>query len=232
MNATPSSALKHLHPGWFVPVLALGALALAWLEAAPLFGDLAGAGALVLAAAACVAALMLAAASLVRWQRFPQALADDLKHPVRHAWLAAMPTALVLLASLGAALLGPNPWLGGLWVVGSAWNLWVAAWMGGRWLRPGAAGASFWAGVTPVLWVASAGLCLAALAGRGLGFESMALAQLGIGVLLGGLTLALLIVRLATSGMWSERVLPTLFLVGAPPAVCGLVAALQVAAER
>ncbi len=75
-------------------------------EAAPLFGDLAGAGALVLAAAAGVAALVLAVASLVRWQRFPQALADDLKHPVRHAWAAAMPTALVLLASLGACAVG------------------------------------------------------------------------------------------------------------------------------
>lgn len=225
MNTPPSSALKHLHPGWFLPGLAVGGLALAWLEAAPLFGDLAGAGALVLAAAACVAALVLAVASLVRWQRFPQALADDLKHPVRHAWAAAMPTALVLLASLGAALLGPNPWLGGLWVVGSAWNFWVAAWMWGRWLRPGATGASFWAGATPILWMAVTGLCLAPLAGPGLGFEAMALAQLGVGALLGALTLGLLAVRLATSGVWSERVLPTLFLGAAPPAVCGLVAA-------
>ncbi|GAB4203793.1 MAG: hypothetical protein Fur0019_03570 [Tibeticola sp.] len=225
MNATPSSALKHLHPGWALPVLALGALALAWLEAAPLLGDLAGAGALVLTAVAGTAAVVLAVASLVRWQRYPQALADDLKHPARHGWVAAMPSALVLLGSLGAALLGPNPWFGGLWGVGSAWNFGVAAWLCGRWLRPGAAGAGFWAGVTPILWVAVTGLCLAALAGPGLDFEAMALAQLGVGVLLGVLTLGLLAVRLATSGVWSERLLPTLFLGAAPPAVCGLVAA-------
>lgn len=199
MKTTPPSALKHLHPGWFLPVLAVGALALAWLEAAPLFGDMAGAGALVLAAAASAVALVLAVASVVRWQRHPQALDDDLKHPVRHAWVAAMPTTLVLLASLGAALLGPSPWLGGLWLAGSIWNVGAAAWMGGRWLRPGVAGANFWAGVTPVLWLPSAGLCLAGLVGPGLGFEAMALTQLGIGVLLGALTLGLLAVRLASA---------------------------------
>lgn len=223
--ATPSPALKYLHPGWFLPVLAVGALAQAWVEATPLFGDLAGAAALVLTAAASVVALVLGVASLARWQRFAQALADDLKHPVRHAWLAAIPAALVLLASLGAALLGPNPWLGGLWAVGSVWNLWAAVWIWGRWLRPGVTGASFWAGATPVLWMAATGLCLAPLAGTELGFEAMALAQLGVGVLLSGLTLGLLAVRLATSGVWSDRVLPALFLGAAPPAVCGLTAA-------
>lgn len=136
-----------------------------------------------------------------------------------------MPTALVLLASLGAALLGPNPWLGGLWVVGSAWNFWVAAWMWGRWLRPGATGTSFWAGATPILWMAVTGLCLAPLAGPGLGFEAMALAQLGVGVLLGALTLGLLAVRLATSGVWSRTGVARAVSGGAPPAVCGLVAA-------
>lgn len=223
ISTTTSTPLKHLHPGWFLPVLALGALALAWLGAAPVLGDMAGAGALVLTVLATAVATALAFVSLVRWQRDPQALSDDLNHPARHAWVAAVPTALVLLAALGTVLLGPGAVLGWVWWTGAAWNVGVAVWVFARWLRPRAPGTSLWASVTPVPLLTVSGLGVAALGGSSLGYEAFAQAQLGLSMWLWVLTMGMLAARLAVSGVWPERMLPTVFLGAAPPAVVGLV---------
>jgi tellurite resistance protein TehA-like permease len=71
-------------PGWFAIVMGLCGLSLAWHRAVPLMGEMAGAGALVVGALAALVAAVLAVLSLLRWQRYPKALAEDLNHPVRH----------------------------------------------------------------------------------------------------------------------------------------------------
>ena len=47
-------ALKYLAPNWFAMVMSLAGLAIAWARAAPLLGEMATAGALVLAGAAAL----------------------------------------------------------------------------------------------------------------------------------------------------------------------------------
>ena len=71
--ATDPAPLKHLAPGWFATVMGLAGLSLAWHAAAPLLGDGAGAAGLVVSGLALLAFLALAAASLLRLQRLPQA---------------------------------------------------------------------------------------------------------------------------------------------------------------
>ena len=99
-------ALKHLAPHWFAIVMSLCGLALAWGRAVPMLGDIAGAGALLLAGAAALVFVALALLSLLRWQHFGDAVAADLAHPVRHAFFATMPVSLILLATCGVELLG------------------------------------------------------------------------------------------------------------------------------
>ena len=53
-------ALKHLAPNWFASVMGLAGLSLAWGRAEPILGEMAGAGALVLAAAAALLFVALA----------------------------------------------------------------------------------------------------------------------------------------------------------------------------
>jgi tellurite resistance protein len=110
--ASSPTPLKHLVPGWFAIPMGLCGLSLAWWRAAPLMGEMATGIALVcgLAAALVWAALV---ASLLRWQRHPQAWTDDLKHPVRHTLVATLPATL-LLATVGVAL-GPHPVVRALW---------------------------------------------------------------------------------------------------------------------
>ena len=90
-HATP---LKFLAPGWFAIVMGWSGLSLAWYRATPLMGDWAGAASMVAAGFAALVFALLLGASVVRWRRYPQALAEDLRHPVRHAFVAVSYTHL------------------------------------------------------------------------------------------------------------------------------------------
>jgi tellurite resistance protein len=227
-----NTPLKFLMPGWFAIVMGLCGLALAWHRATPMMGEMAGAGALVLGVFAAAVALVLAVASLVRWQRYPKALAEDLNHPVRHVFVAAMPISLLLLATVATVLAGPTWPAKAMWMAGSIWQFAVTVWVLSRWLRPNIGakdGTPFWPGITPALFIPVVGNVVPPLAGVALGFPEWAAAQFGVGLFLWPVALTLLAVRLAVSGMWPERLLPTTFITVAPPAVIGL-GALQLGA--
>ena len=219
-------ALKHLAPNWFAIVMGLAGLSLAWSLAAPLLGNMANGGALVLAAAAALMFAVLAVMSLIRWQHYPEALAADLKHPVRHAFIATIPVSVILLATCGVSLLGTSTWLAALWWAGSLAQFGVTLWVLTRWLSADKAQGLGWAALTPVMLIPVVGNVLAPLAGVGLGAGPWAAAQFGLGLLLWPVLLALIFARIAAHGLWAERLLPATFISIAPPAVIGS-AALQ-----
>ncbi|MDQ7746056.1 SLAC1 anion channel family protein [Hydrogenophaga pseudoflava] len=223
--------LKFLMPGWFSLVMGLCGLSLAWHRAAPLLGDMAEGLALVAGLLALGVFLVLLGASLLRWQRHPAALAEDLKHPVRHAFVAAFPVSLLLLATVGVALGGasgaPSVLWRALWWAGSLLQLWATLWVLGRWLVP-AVGATpgntgLWPSVTPVLLIPVVGNVLAPLAGVPLGHGGWAAAQFGIGAFFWPLVLALVLARRITHSPLPDRLLPAWMITVAPPAVIGLV---------
>ncbi|MFC3682506.1 SLAC1 anion channel family protein [Hydrogenophaga luteola] len=228
--------LKFLMPGWFSLVMGLCGLSLAWHRAAPLFGDMAEGLALVAGLVALVVFAVLMVASLLRWQRYPAALAEDLKHPVRHAFVAAFPVSLLLLATVGVALGGASGELARLWRavwwLGSLMQFGATLWVLGRWLAPvnGAApgNTGLWPAVTPVLLIPVVGNVLAPLAGVPLGHGGWAAAQFGIGAFFWPVVLALVLVRRLAHSPLPDRLLPAWMISVAPPAVIGLVLAQQV----
>lgn len=220
--ATDPAPLKHLAPGWFATVMGLAGLSLAWHAAVPLLGDGAGAAGLVVSALALLAFLALAAASLLRLQRHPQAWADDLKHPVRHVFVAAVPVSLILLVTAAVAAGLTGPWLVALWALGAAAQLGTTVWIMARWWRAGAGGGLPWATLTPALFIPIVGNVLVPLAGVPLGQVAWSAAQFGVGALFWPVVLVLLLVRIAQQGLWPERLLPASFILLAPPAVVGL----------
>lgn len=250
MSPTP---LKFLMPGWFSVVMGLVGLALAWLSAEAVLGDAATGVSLVIGGVAALVCVGLLALSALRAHRYPAALSEDLRHPVRHGFVAALPVALLLLATQAASLGLKGAWLDVLWWVGSLGQLWATVWVLRRWLlaspvavpvaqAPAALqglidGAQlsssppkassppppFWPMVTPVLLIPVVGNVVAPLAGLALGHTFWSMAQFGIGLLLWPLVLTLLLVRRATQGPLPERILPTWFITMAPPSVVGLV---------
>lgn len=225
MADSPGDKLKYLYPGWYAIVMGLAGLALAWHRATPLMGEMASGVALVVGALAGLVFVALAVATLWRWRAHPAAWAEDRRHPVRHTFVATLPIAIIVLATAAVALFGPTRPAEALWWCGVLSQLAVTWWVLSRWWRPGTGGLA-WASVTPALLIPVVGNVLAPLAGVPLGHTDWAAAQFGIGLMFWPVVVVLLAVRIATQGMLAERLLPTLFILIAPPAVVGL-AALQ-----
>jgi tellurite resistance protein len=225
-HPTPAAPLKYLFPGWYAIVMGLCGLSLAFHQAVPSMGAAAGAAALALAALAALVFAILAAATALRALRHPDAWAEDRQHPVRHTFVATLPIALILLATAAVAAglhAGTaRPAVVALWWAGSLSQLFVTAWVLSRWWRGNGAGGLQWASLTPALFIPVVGNVLAPLAGVTLGFAPWAAAQFGVGLLFWPVVAVLLMVRVATQGMWPERLLPATFIFIAPPAVVGL----------
>ena len=218
--------LKFLFPGWYAVVIGLAGLSLAWQLAVPLMGEIAGLAAMVLGALAAAMFAALSVATLLRANRYPEAWQDDRRHAVRHAFIATLPLAVLLLATVASALFGDSLWVRLLWWCGSLSQLFVTVWVMARWWR-GNAGANergglTWVAVTPALFLPIVGNMLAPLAGPALGAGDWATAQFGIGLLFWPVVLVLIVSRIVTQGRLPERQLPALFIFIAPPAVAGL----------
>lgn len=218
--------LAFLGPGWFAVVMGLAGLAAAWHRAVPLMGEMAGALALVVGAVAAAVLLLLLLASALRLQRHPKAWQEDLRHPMRHVLIAAIPIALLQVATVGVVLFGPHPLAEALWWIGSIGQFGVTLWVMARWWRGNQAGGLQWAVVTPALIIPIVGNVLVPLAGVPLGYPEWSAAQFDVGLLLWPVVHALILARIAVQGLWPARAQPGVFIFIAPPAVVGL-AALQ-----
>ncbi|MEY4507102.1 MAG: Tellurite resistance protein TehA [Pseudomonadota bacterium] len=225
---THPTPLKFLMPGWFALVMGYSGWSLAWHRASPFFGEAAGVVAAVLGLLAALLLVVLLVASVLRAWRYPEALLEDLKHPVRHAFVAAAPVGVMLVATVGVALMGPSAGLEALWWVGSVGQLVATWWVLGRWLAPvpapalGAPPVVMWPSITPVLFIPVVGNVVAPLAGVGLGHEVWSAMQMAIGVFFWPVVMALLVARRVGHSPLPDRIVPSWFIGLAPPSVIGL----------
>jgi len=220
--ATHPTPLKYLFPGWYAVVMGLAGLSLAFHRAVPLMGEVAGAVGLAIGVLGALVFVVLAIATVVRGHRYPEAWAEDRRHPVRHSFIATLPIALLLLATVAVASGLRGAAVEGLWWISALGQLFVTVWVLARWFRGNQAGGLQWAGLTPALFIPIVGNVLVPLAGVPLGRMEWSAAQFGIGLLFWPVVTLLLLVRVATQGMWPERLLPATFIFIAPPAVVGL----------
>ena len=221
MTRSPTP-LKFLFPGWYAVVMGLAGLALAWHRAVPLMGETAGAIALVVGVLAAAVFVVLLAGTVMRGQRYPDAWAEDRRHPVRHTFIATLPIALILLTTVAVALGLRGPSLTVLWGLGALLQLAITAWVLGRWWKGNQAGGLPWASATPALFIPVVGNVLVPLAGLPLGMPEWSAAQFGVGLLFWPVVMILIVVRIAVQGLWPDRLRPTSFIFIAPPAVVGL----------
>jgi len=220
--------LKFLMPGWFALVMGYSGWSLAWHRAGPFFGEAAETVSAVIGVLAALCLVVLLVASVMRAWRYPEALLEDLKHPVRHAFVAAAPVGAMLVATVGVSQMGSAPIWEAVWWVGSVAQLVATWWVLGRWLAPVAAPApgtppaSLWPTVTPVLFIPVVGNVVAPLAGVGLGHEVWSVMQMAIGVFFWPVVMALLVARRVGHSPLPDRILPSWFISLAPPSVIGL----------
>ena len=222
-----TSTLEHLSPIWLVPVMGWCGLAQAWWRAsesdeghATLLATIAGAVALVIF-------LVVSLLSLVRWSKYPWAVAMDMQHPDQHPFLATIPISIMLLAGLGVSMFwnvseNLNTGLRLTWAAGSLLEIAATLWVTARWLQAKEAGGPSWNAITPVLFIPVVGNALAPLAGLTIELEPWAMAQFGLGLFLWPVMLALLVVRWVHVGPLPPRMVPSLFIMVVPPSIVGL----------
>ncbi len=219
--------LEHLAPAWFALVMGWCGLSQAWLRATDAFGDTALGLGLVGAIFALFIFVLLCISCVLRLTLHPQAVAADLRHPVRHAFMGTLPLCLMLLAGLGVTLFWNtsrtfDTVLTFVWCVGSVLELAASVWVVARWLNSTDQGGLQWAMFTPVFFIPVIGNVLAPLAGVPLGLETWAMAQFGIGLLMWPVLQTMLIVRMTQAGPLPPRMSPTLFITIVPPSIVGL----------
>ncbi len=216
------SAVQQVTLAWFAMVMGLSGLALAWHRAVPWWGAWALDVAWVVGGLAALILGLLVLAMLAKAWRYPDAWREDLAHPVRHVFIAAVPSSFVLLSTVMVALQGASPLAEALWMGGAA-SLFVATvWVAQRWLRPGLSVEAFWSAMTPALFIPVVGNVLPALAGVALGHPVWASMQYALAAVLWPVALTLVWVRIGMVGLWPQPMLPATFVTIAPPAVLGL----------
>lgn len=217
----PVPFLQHLNFAWFAMVMGLCGLSLAWLRAVPHWAAAVQISAMVGVLAACVL-LALLVGTAWRVVCCPAAVLDDVRHPLRHVFVAALPSSLVLIATVATAHGLISPWIEGLWMLGSASLLLVTVGVVQCWFQPGMTVANFWPVMTPALFIPVVGNVLPALAGVSLGHPLWAAAQYGLAAVLWPVALSLVLVRIGMVGLWPQRLLPATFITIAPPSVLAL----------
>ncbi|MEN9888016.1 MAG: hypothetical protein RL559_53 [Pseudomonadota bacterium] len=218
-SVRPAPSLEHLGLIWFVPVMGLSGLSLAWWQAAGHFGDAGVDIARLIGALAALAFATLLPLTVWRIRRWPQVLRLEWMHPVRYVFFAPLPVSLILLATVGSSLGGVAPVWDALWQVGAALQAVLTLAVFWRWLRMPSAR---WMGVTPALLIPVVGNVLVPLAGVRLGHADWAWVQAGVGAALWPLVLVLLVLRVRRLGWWPDRLRPSVFVLVAPPSVIGL----------
>lgn len=202
-------------------------LSLAWLRATDLFGDTALGLGLVGGLFSAVLFVLLCIACVIRLNAHPHAVAADLRHPVRHAFMATLPVSILLLANLGIHLFwgasnSVNTLLTFVWCVGSMLEIAATVWVLSRWLNSAENGGFQWATFTPVFFIPVVGNVLAPIGGVPIGLENWATAQFGVGLFFWPILQTMLFVRVAQAGPLPARMAPTWFIALVPPSLIGL----------
>lgn len=214
--ATQSSPrLQHLPLPLFAAPMGLGGLGLAWREAGNVLHLPALIGEIFMASAAIVW-LLLAASHLLRAARHPQALGEDLRHPIRSAFAAAVTVGLMILSG-GLSPHAPEA-ARMLWLTAVTLHLGIAVWIvRGLLSKPRDAGS-----LLPPLLIPLVGNILAPAFGAGMGYETLCWMLFGIGALLWIAIQPAMLSRIISGPPIPERMRPALAILVAPPAAGSL----------
>ncbi len=219
---TPSAdaRLSHFPVSFFAVVMGLAGLAIAWHKAQMVFSlpiDL-GTPLLMLAAGIFCVLLALYLTKLVRHRA---AVAAELGHPIH---LNFFPTISVSLLLLAIGTLPHWPGVAGLlWILGSALHLLLTLYVMSVWIHHEHFEIHH---INPAWFIPIVGNVLVPIAGVPLGFAEVGWFYFSVGILFWLILFAIIVYRMLFHRPLAERLMPTFFILIAPPAV-GFIAYLQ-----
>jgi tellurite resistance protein len=219
---TADPRLRHFPVSFFAMVMGLTGLAIAWHKAQAAFAlpvDLAT-PILTLAGGLFCVLLGLYLTKLVRYRA---AVLAELGHPVHINFFPTISISLLLLA-VGTLPYWPGA-AGALWVLGCSLHLLLTLYIMGVWIHHEHFEVHH---INPAWFIPVVGNVLVPIAGVPLGFSEIPWFFFSIGILFWLILFTIIIYRMLFHHPLAERLMPTLFILIAPPAV-GFLAYLQLA---
>ena len=221
---TQPTRLQHLPIAFFAMVMGLSGLTLVWQKAAEVLGAPAAVGQGLVAVVATVF-VVLAVAYAAKALRYPAAVRAELDHPVK---LSFFPTISISLILLGTALRHYLPTLSlWLWGLGTALQLVLSLFIINRWMHHGHFEVVH---MNPAWFIPAVGNILVPVAGMTHGYASVSWFFFSIGVVFWMILLTIVFYRIIFHAPLPGRLLPTLFILIAPPAV-GFIAYIALVGE-
>lgn len=206
------SRLQHFPVAFFAMTMGLSGLTLVWQKAAEVLGTSAviGYGLLVLTALAFIA---LATAYTGKLLRHRPAVAAEFNHPVK---LSFFPTISISLVLLGTAMRDILPDIGHfVWGVGAIAHLLLTLVIINRWIHHPHFEINH---INPAWFIPAVGNILVPIAGSHYGYISASWFFFSIGVVFWVVLLTIVFYRIIFHDPLPQRLLPTLFILVAPPA--------------
>ena len=213
MTESASPRLKNFPISWFAMIMGMAGFTMAWRRAEQLFGlDISPAAWLLPLTAGL--ALVLAALLLGKLLRYPQAVLEELRHPVK---LAFVPTVSIALILLGTAFLHECPQLSfWLWSAGAALHLALTLYVLSSWIHHTRYEIAH---LNPAWFIPVVGNILVPIAGIQHASPEISWFFFSLGLFFWPVLTAIIFYRLIFHGSLPERFMPTLFIFIAPPAV-------------
>ncbi|MCC0026531.1 MAG: SLAC1 anion channel family protein [Zhengella sp.] len=211
--AATHSRLEHVPVGLFAMVMGLAGLTLATMRLEHVSGFHTVAPGLLLGLTGLVFAA-IAALYGTKAMKYPKAVRADWNHPVRIAFFPAASISLILIATALTPM--HDGWGGIFWSVGTALQLVltlavVSAWIGHRTFEA--------AHLNPAWFIPAVGNILVPIAGMRLGHTEISWFFFSVGILFWVILATLVFNRLIFHAPLPERLMPTLMILIAPPAV-------------
>ncbi|WP_062380001.1 SLAC1 anion channel family protein [Demequina pelophila] len=212
-TASSENSLAHLPVGIFAIIMGGGGTAVAWHRAVETFGWRLHVGNALAWVSLAVLAVALVAYG-AKAVRHPRAVADEWSHPVKAAFVASLPAAMMVLAV--AFLPIAERLSAGLWWTAAATQFVLTVAIMRTWIADARIRATH---VHPAWFIPIAGNLLAPLAGVAHAPEEISWYFFGVGVMFWLGLLPVVLNRLFVEGVVPPRLAPTLAILMAPPAV-------------
>lgn len=207
------SRLEHMPISLFATVMGLAGLTIATQKAGTLwgFGEL---PVLALTALTSLVYLLVFIAYTAKWWHYPEAVKHEFSHPIRLSFFPASSIGMILLSIVYLPYQSDLAFM--LWALGSTVQLLFTLVILSNWIHQDRFQIQH---SNPAWFIPIAGNILVPIAGIELGFAEVSWFFYSIGLLMWLPLLAVLLNRFFFHPMMPSKLLPTLFILIAPPAV-------------
>lgn len=208
------SRLAYMPISFFSVVMGMSGMTIAWEKAQQVFGtDLGFINALLVTLTTLVF-IALASMYVQKVIKFPEQVSAELKHPVK---LSFFPTISISFLLLSIAFMSVSPAVGKvLWAVGAMSHLGFVLYIISTWMHQGHFQVPH---ISPAWFIPAVGNVIVPIAGVQLGFIELSWFFFSIGMMFWIILMTIVFYRILFHDPIPARLLPTLFILIAPPAV-------------